>query len=108
MSDTGKLFEEMTTPEGVRVVISDLSRNYGYQNIFEVRLKVTATFPDADEVFERMLEKMGVFEEDLDATRDQLVATFKETGLPYLASADFPKRLKAKREAERPRTLTYG
>jgi hypothetical protein len=108
MSTTGAHFETITTPEGVRVEIRDLTCNYAYQNIFKVTLEVTATFPGTDEVFERKLEKMGVFAEDLDATRRQLVEAFKATGLPYLTKQGFANRLDKAKKAKRPRATGYG
>ena len=101
-------FETLTTPEGVRVEIRDLTRNYGYQNIFKVSLQVSATFPGTDESFERTLEKMGVFAEDLDTTRRQLIEAFKQTGLPYLMKQGFANQLEIAKNAKRPRATGYG
>ena len=108
MSAAKDPLETITTPEGVRVEIRDLTCNYGYQNIFKVTLEVTATFPGTDEVFERKLEKMGVFAKDLDATRRQLVEAFKATGLPYLTKQGFANRLDIANKAKRPRATGYG
>ena len=90
------------------VEIRDLTRNYGYQNIFKVSLAVTATFPGTDEVFERTLEKMGVFAEDLDESRRLLMEAFKETGLPYLLKQGFANRMDMVNKAKPPRPTGYG
>lgn len=88
-------------PGGVRVEVRDETRPYGYSNIFTVKLRVEATFPGADERFVRHLEKMGVFTDGLEAARDELIASFRETGLPYLFREGFVEQL-ARRQAAQP------
>jgi hypothetical protein len=94
----GKLYESIETPGGVRVDIYDESVPYAYSNIFWVKLRIVGCFPGSDEPFERRLEKMGVFSEDLEATKKTLVDSFRKSALPYLAKAGFGEKMKAMRD----------
>jgi len=91
---------------GAVVEIFDQTRPYGYQNLFVVRLAVRGSFPGGEERFERLLERMGVYEEELDAARKALVEEFQTTALPYLFRADFSERLAAVRQKAAPRRPT--
>ncbi len=81
----------------------------------EVRCRVplsAAGLPDAEATrarqllgetvdFVRRLERMGVAEENVEAVRQELVASFLQTTRAYLESAVFPGRLVAGRLAEK-------
>jgi len=43
-------------------------------------------------VFERVLEKMAVPEQDIASIRNQLVDSFKNTAIGYLTTPDFERR----------------
>jgi hypothetical protein len=51
----------------------------------------------------RMLQHMGVAGEEVAAVRDQLISGFIGTAGPYLGRPDYPRRLLARRLAERGR-----
>lgn len=106
MSET--TFAAFEGENGAKVEIFDRSTQYAYKNIYYVRLKVEGRFPGREEVFERTLEKMGVFEEDLDSARAELVGSFRKTVLPYLMREDFGGRLAEARKKERPKATGYG
>lgn len=93
---------------GVRVEVRDLTAPYAYKNIHHVRLEVCATFADCGEKFCRTLEKMGVFEEDLASAKEELLASFRETVLPYLRREDFARRLFEARCREEVKAFGYG
>jgi hypothetical protein len=93
-----KLYESIEGPDGVRVEIWDESAPYAYSNIFWVKLRIVGCFPGVSEPFERRLEKMGVFAEDLEATKRGLVDSFKNSALPYLTRSGFGEKMKAIRE----------
>ncbi len=95
-------------PEGVKVEVFDESSTYAYQNIFYVKLRVEGTFAGSGEKFARTLEKMGVFAEDLEATKAALIDSFKATALPYLLKSGFASRLKEAKEAEKSRKKGVG
>lgn len=44
-------------------------------------------------VFERILEKMAVPEQEITSVRNQLVDAFKQTAVSYLSAPDFDRRL---------------
>lgn len=104
------LFGKFTTPNGAEVEITDLTQPYGYQDVFWVRLEVMVNYPlnEGTETYRRTLEKMGVRAEDLEAAREELVASFRETVLPYLSRPDFGEKLKNAREREKPAAVGYG
>lgn len=93
---------------GVRVEVYDLSSPYGYRNIFHLRLSVVARFKDMTETFERTIEKMGVFEEELEKTKGELLTSFEETGLPYLFRHDFPAKFCDSLAKDKGKACGYG
>ena len=66
-------------PNGERVEVRDETHTYGYQNIFTIKLRVEATFPDSEEQFVRHLEKMGVHADDVEQARSELIEAFRQT-----------------------------
>lgn len=92
---------------GARVEIFDESRPYGYFNLFQVILRVLARFPGDCEPYERVLRRTGVYEEELEAVRRDMLARYRANTLPYLLRADFSERLAAKRARERCKVLAF-
>ena len=86
---------------GARVEVRDESEPYGYANVFHVKLRVLARYPGAEEPYERLLERMGVQDGDLERVRSELLRGFESTSLAYLLRADFPERLAERREKTR-------
>lgn len=107
---SGTAFDSFTTENGAQVEITDLSQPYAYANIFHVKLKVEARYQcgGAIETFTRTLEKMGVYAEELDRTRNELTEEFKKNVLPYLCRGDFAEKLKIAREKETAPATGYG
>ncbi len=85
---------------GVKVEIFDRTSNYAYSNIHHVKLEVVAGFPATDERFTRTLEKMGVFDEELEQTKAELIGAFKTNGLQYLLRDGFGEKLAVRRDAQ--------
>jgi hypothetical protein len=50
--------------------------------------------------YERILEKMGVPEEEIGGVRNHLLGKFLETSVPYLADPAFPQRYIGKLTAD--------
>ena len=94
MSDPGA-FEllDLPTPDGVEVRVRDETAPYGYSNIFTVRLRVRIGTPGASVFHERVLERMGVYEEQVAAVRGELLDGFRDQIAPYLARPDFGEGL---------------
>lgn len=105
---TPEPFRVYVNEGGTRVEIRDLTRNYAYKNIHHVVMEVTAAFPGTDETFTRTLEKMGVFDEDLEKTKEELINAFVENGLAYLMRPEFPEKLEAAREKSVGPKTGYG
>lgn len=101
-------FALLDGPDGTRVEAFDESRPYGYKNLFTVALRVCASFPGSGERFERTLQRMGVFEEDVAAVRTELLENFRRSGLPYLFREGFAQKLTAARQREKPKKSGYG
>jgi hypothetical protein len=103
-------FAVLEGPGGTRVEVFDLTSPYAYTNVFWVRLKFVATFAGAAEgsTFERMVERLGVNEIDLDRTRDEMIAAFSQTCLPYLFREDFCAKMEAAKQAKVPKASGYG
>lgn len=95
-------------PGGATVEVYDLTSAYAYQNIFWVKLKIVGRFPGFEQTFERVIERMGVFEEDLERVREEMLASFRETGLAYLFRPDFAKKLSEAQKAKPPVAGGYG
>ena len=101
-------FARFDGPDGLRVEVFDESRHYGYRNLYIVALRVAASFPGSGERFERTLERMGVFEEDVAAARAELLENFRRNGLPYLFREGFAQKLAEARQRKKPKKSGYG
>jgi hypothetical protein len=88
-------------PNGVEVEVRDETVRYGYANIFHVRLRVEGRVPGAPGPYLRRLERMGVYEHGLDRVRGELLAGFESQSIPYLFSAEFPRRFARHLERQR-------
>ncbi|PLX41606.1 MAG: hypothetical protein C0608_05125 [Deltaproteobacteria bacterium] len=97
-----------TGPAGVVVDLYDLTKPYAYENIFHVKMLAVGSFPSTEETFEKQLEKMGVFKEDLEATKAELAAHFEKTTLPYLFKEDFADKMVAQKAAARTKSKGIG
>jgi len=88
-------FVRMDVPvaHGVEVLMRDESTCYGYRNIYTVRLRVRISAAGSPVAHERLLERMGVYEEALDAVRGELLAGFCNQIAPYLTRAEFGEKL---------------
>ena len=93
--------------DGPRVEVHDESEPYGYANVFHVKLRVRASFPGVGEPYERLLERMGVQDGELDRVRSDLLRAFESTALGYLLRDDFPERLAERRERTRAKVLPF-
>lgn len=105
---TDEPVRSFTGERGTKVEIRDLTRAYAYKNIHHVVLEVTASFSGTDEKFTRTLEKMGVFDEDLEITKKELMDAFEQNGLSYLMRPEFPIKLKAALEKNSGPKTGYG
>lgn len=102
--------QSITLGNGLTVQFSDRTRRY-YGNFYRVRIVVSCSIPITEQYcpshedreqlrrlfgeaasYERILEKMGVPEEETGTVRDHLLAKFLETSAPYLADPVFPQR----------------
>lgn len=83
----------VAVPPNVEVQVRDETACYGYRNIYTVRLRVRISAPGSSVAHERLLERMGVYEEALDAAREELLAGFCNQIAPYLARPEFGERL---------------
>lgn len=90
----------------MRVEVRDESSPYAYSNLWHVKLRVVAHFLD-NEAYERVLERMGVFDQDRDRVRSELVDTFEATALPYLFRPDFPQRAAERRRREKDKVVGF-
>jgi hypothetical protein len=55
-----------------------------------------------------MVERLGVNEIDLDRTRDEMIAAFSQTCLPYLFREDFCAKMESAKQAKVPKASGYG
>ncbi len=78
--------------DGLRVEVRDESKPYGYANLCRVRLRVIAHFDHA-EPYEKVLERMGIGEEDVGRVQDEMLDRFRRSVLSYLSRPNFPARL---------------
>lgn len=92
---------------GSVVEVHDESAPYGYANVFHVKLRVRARYSGTDEPYERLLERMGVQDGDLERVRSDLLRSFEATALGYLLRPDFPSRLAARRQAARAKVVPF-
>jgi hypothetical protein len=101
----------LPSPEGVEVLVRDETAAYGYSNIFTVRLRVRLRAPGATTSHERVLEKMGVYEEQVEDARRELLDGFRRQIAPYLERPEFAARLSEhlRNQGERaPRLTRYS
>jgi hypothetical protein len=92
---------------GVQIEVCDESAPYVYANIFHAKLRVVARIPGSNECYERTLERMGVYVDELDRARSELLAGFENTTLPYLLEPDFPARFAENRRRAPRRVARY-
>jgi hypothetical protein len=60
-------------------------------------------------VYRRVLEKMGVPSAEVENVKEQLIADFEHTSLPYLQSSSFPEKLAALTKSPvKIRSVPYG
>lgn len=104
---------------GLTLIVSDETRRY-FGAFYRVRIRVACSVPlefvndvppeEQQQLllthgthipYERILEKMGVPEKELDAAKEHLLAEFERSSLPYLSSPEFPLRYATKVLAER-------
>ncbi|MBI5017457.1 MAG: hypothetical protein HZB55_18460 [Deltaproteobacteria bacterium] len=91
---------------GVRVEVCDESAPYAYSNLWHVKLRVVAHFPET-EAYERVLERMGVYDQDRARVRGELIGTFEATALPYVLRPDFPQRAEERRRRETDKVVRF-
>jgi hypothetical protein len=96
-----------TGPNGVEVEVFDRSRNYGYADVFQVRLRAVVRVPGEGLVHERDMERMGVPSHAVAEVRDDLLASFEARVLPYLFRPDFPRRLAERQPRPRGVVLAF-
>jgi hypothetical protein len=84
---------DLQFPAGVEVTVRDETVAYGYNNIFHVRLRVSLRIPGAPVAHQRLLEKMGVYQERLDSAKHELLSAYREQIAPYLERPEFASRL---------------
>ena len=93
---------------GVLVEVFNESRPYGYANLFHLKLRVVARFPEEAEPYERVLERLGVSDVDLGRVRNELLESFEARALPYLLRPDFPAKLSDSRRRERRKVVHFS
>lgn len=94
--------------EGVEVMVRDETAAYGYSNIFTVRLRVRLRAPGATGSHERVLEKMGVYEEQVEVAKRELLDGFRRQVSPYLERPEFAARLSEHLRNQKERALRSG
>lgn len=106
-----KLIEEMKLDNGLKLQIFDLSRPIAANTVkvelsFQTKISLNKSFFEephdylqvrnavGDELsYEHKLERSFVPREDEDSTRADLISTFKNNSLNYLASVNFPRKM---------------
>ena len=110
--------QNITLDNGLTLLFTDTTRRY-YGNFFRVRIVVSCSIqltellcPSLEDFeqlrgflgeaapYERILEKMGVPEQEIGTVKDHLLAKFVETSVPYLADPAFPQRYIGKLTAD--------
>ena len=104
----GEPHVRFTDPGGVVVEVFDLTKPYAYENIFHIKMLAVGRFPTTEEIFEKPLEKMGVFKEEIEVSKEALVKHFEETTLPYLFKAGFAEKMVARRAQMRSKSKGIG
>lgn len=92
-SANGFVRADVPVAQGVDVWVRDETACYGYRNIYTVRLRVRISAAGSPVAHERLLERMGVYEEALNVARRELLAGFCNQIAPYLARAEFGEKL---------------
>lgn len=105
------IIEEINLPNGLKLTIADLTRRIAADTkkvelTFSMKIDVLESFfSSADEyrtlvnifgtelTYEHRLERTFVYDKDESAIRTELVDTFKNNTLNYLASPNFAKKL---------------
>jgi hypothetical protein len=106
-----KLIEEIKLANGLKLKIFDLSRPVAADTVkveisFQAKISLKKSYftdtQDYDQVknimgaklaYEHKLERSFVPKENEDAIRDDLINTFKNNSLNYLAAVNFPQKL---------------
>jgi hypothetical protein len=106
-----KLIEEINLANGLKLKIFDLSRpvaadTFKVEISFQIKIDLKesyfADFQDYDQVknimgdeltYERKMVRSFVYDKDQDSVREDLINTFKNNSLNYLASVNFPQKL---------------
>ncbi|MGD0279874.1 MAG: hypothetical protein ABSC11_11270 [Smithella sp.] len=106
-----KLIEEIKLANGLKLKIYDLSRPIATDTVkveisFQTKIPLTKSYftgaQDYDVVrnimgdklaYEHKLERSFVPKENEDSVRDDLINTFKNNSLDYLASVNFPQKM---------------
>jgi hypothetical protein len=106
-----KLIEEINLPNGLTLRIFDLSRSIAADTVkveisFQVKIDLSESFFTGaadyilvknifgDELtYEHKMERAFVPQKDADATRDELIRTFKNNSLNYLGKEKFAEKL---------------
>ncbi len=105
------IIEEINLPNGLKLTIADLTRRIAADTkkvelTFSMKIDVLESFfSSADEywtlvnifgkelTYEHRRERTFVYDKDESATRTELIDTFKNNTLNYLASPNFAKKL---------------
>ena len=106
-----KLIEEINLANGLKLKIFDLSRPVAadtfkveiyFQTKVDLKESYFASPHDSDEVknimgdeltYENKRVRSFVYEKDQDSVREDLINTFKNNSLDYVASVNFPQKL---------------
>ena len=106
-----KLVEEINLPNGLTLQIFDLSRSIAANTVkvetsFQVKIALAESFFISAEdyilvknifgnelTYEHKMERTFVLQKDSDATREELIATFKNNSLNYLGKENFAEKL---------------
>jgi hypothetical protein len=106
-----KLIEEINLANGLKLKIFDLSRPIAANTVkveifFQTKIILKESyFADSQDyaqvknilgdelAYEHKRERAFVYEKDQDSVRDDLINTFKNNSLDYLAAVNFPQKL---------------
>ena len=106
-----KLIEEINLANGLKLKIFDLSRPIAANTVkveifFQTKIDLKESyFADSQDyaqvknimgdelTYERKMVRSFVYEKDQDSVREDLINTFKNNSLDYLASVNFPQKM---------------
>ena len=106
-----KLIEEINLANGLKLKIFDLSRRVAADTFkveisFQTKIDLKESyFADSQDyaqvknimgdelIYERKMVRSFVYDKDQDSVREDLINTFKNNSLNYLASVNFPRKL---------------